>query len=428
VDGLTVQRRWRPVLAGLVALVAVAVPMNSARGQEAGAATPLKAAKEAYYTFRTAGSLPPVLTKQVPPSAVCLVAPAQVCGPEVDALKVTLGLDKGLPIPDVPDFMLPQPVEPGTLPIGMIGGQTRYVSALRFDLPSIPKDALVEKFDLVLDEGSFTFSIESPAFRAAVLAGLSQYPNQNPAALQAFLAGVAAGNPALAAFEPTGIEACLVRSAFTAGPSQDPAARPQADCLIGATGKRDMTAGTWTFDLAGIVQEWVDGAPNEGIYFGPLGAQNVAYGDPDPSTNFQVSLKTAPAADGTGPRAVVATGEKPPELTDLPLSDSGVLGESLSDAGPVDNVSTIGSPLGSSGVVGSVDTGATAKPASERRTLPDPSSPWWLWLLVPIGVAGCYALAQALDATPEAATRRAGAMTRLVEARRSGSFAAVSPD
>jgi hypothetical protein len=426
---MTLPRRWRPVLAGLITLVAVAVPMNAARGQTGGTATPLKAVKEAYYTFRIAGSLPPVLTKQVPPSAVCLVAPAQVCGPEVDSLKATLGLSNGLPVPDVPDFMLPQPVEPGTLPVGMIGGQTRYVSALRFDLPSIPQNALVEKFDLVLDESSFTFSIESPAFRAGVLAGLSQYPNQNPEALQAFLAGVAGGNPALAAFEPTGIEACLVRSAFTAGPSQDPQARPQADCLVGATGKRDAAAGTWTFDIAGIVQEWVDGAPNEGIYFGPLGAQNVAYGDPDPSTNFQISLKTAPAADGTGPRAVVATGEKPPELTDLPLSDSGgVLGETLSDAGPVDNVSTIGSPLGSGGVAGSVDTGATTKPASERRTLPDPSSPWWLWLLVPIGVAGCYALAQALDATPEAVARRAGAMTRLVQTQRSDNFAAVSPD
>ncbi len=418
-------RRWRPVFAGLVALAAVAMPMSSARGQESGAATPLEAAKEAYYTFRITGALPPVLTKQVPPSAVCLIAPAQVCGPEVDALKVTLGLDNGLPIPDVPDFALPQPVEPGTLPVGMIGGQTRYVSALRFELPPIPQNALVEKFDLVLDEGNLTFAIESPAFRAAVLAGLSQYPEQHPEALQAFLEGVAGGNPALAAFEPTGIEACLVRSPFTAGASQDPQQRPQADCQVGATGKRDTAAGTWTFDIAGIVQEWVDGAPNEGIYFGPLGAQNVAYGDPDPSTNFQISLKTAPAADGTGPRAVVATGEKPPELTDLGITDSGVLGESLGD-GPVASVDTFGSPLGTTAPV--TDTGAVAQPASERRSLPDPSSPWWLWLLVPIGVAGCYALAQALDATPEVASRRAGAMTRLVEARRSGRFAGVSPD
>ena len=424
-------RRWRPLLAGLLTLVAIAGPMSSARGQESGTATPLKATKEAFYTFPIEGTLPPVLTKQFPPSAVCLVAPAQVCGPEVDALKVTLGLDKGPAgvIPDVPDFAIPQPVEPGTLPIGMIGGATRYVSALRVDLPAIPQNAQVDKVDLVLNESSFTYSSQSPAFRAAVLAGLSQYPNQNPEALQAFLAGVAGGNPALADFEPTGIEACLVRSPFAAGASQDPAQRPQADCLLGATGTRNTDAGTWTFDIAPIVQAWVNGAPNEGIYLGPLGAQNVAYGDPDPSTNFQISLKTAPAADGTGPRAIVATGEKPPELTDLGVTDSGVLGETLSDGGPVASVDTFGSPLGSTTAAsGSTDTGTVAQPASENRTLPDPSSPWWLWLLVPIGVAGCYALAQALDATPEAVHRRAGAMTRLVEARRSGRFATVSPD
>jgi hypothetical protein len=416
------------LLAGLVALVAMAGPMQGARGQDGGAPAPLKVDKEAYYTFRASGGLPPVLTKQFPPSAVCLVAPAQVCGPEVDALKVALGLNKGLPIPDVPDFQLPQPVEPGTLPVGMIGGAARYVSALHFELPPIPKNAQVDKFDLVLNEGDLTFSIESPAFRGAVLAALSQYPEQRPEVLQAYFEGLAGGNPALAAFEPTGIEACIVRAPFTAGPSQDSAQRPQADCLVGATGVRDAAAKTWTFDIASIVQEWVDGSPNEGVYLGPLGAQNVAYGDPDPSTNFQISLKTA-ADPATGPRAVVATGEKPPELVDLAVGDSGgVLGDSL--AGPVDNVSTFGSPLGSAAAVGGVKTtgGASPVPASEKRTLPDPSTPWWLWLLVPLGVAGCYALAQALDATPEAATRRAGAMTRLVEARRSGRFAGVSPD
>jgi hypothetical protein len=420
-------RSWRPILAGVVTLLAMVGPLHPARGQEGGAPTAVKSEKEAYYTFRIAGTLPPVLTKQVPPAPVCLVAPAQVCGPEVDALKATLGLSKGLPLPEVPDFQSPQPVEPGTLPVGMIGGATRYVSALKFALPSLPKNAQIDKFDLVLDEGNLTFSIESPAFRAAVLAGLSQYPEQHPEALQAYLEGLAGGNPALAAFDPTGIEACIVRTPFTSGPSQDPQSRPQADCLIGATGKRDVAAKTWTFDIAAIVQEWVDGAPNEGIYLGPLGAQNVAYGDPDPSTNFQVSLKTG-GEGGTGARAIVATSEKPPELTDLAVTDAGVLGESL--GGPVDNVATFGAPLGSTGVTsgGGGSSGSAPVPASQKRSLPETNSPWWLWLLVPLGVAGCYQLAQALDATPEAATRRAGAMTRLVEARRSGRFASVSPE
>ena len=421
-------RRLRPLLAGFVTLVVVAGPMSAAGSQEAAKATPLKVTKEAFYTYEIAGTLPPVLVKQFPPSPVCLVAPAQVCGPEVDALKAALGLSAGLPVPDVPDYQSPQPVEPGTLPVGMIGGATRYVSALRFDLPTMPKDALVEKFELVLDEADLTFSIESPAFRAAVLTALSQYPNRNPDAIQAYFESLVAGDTALANFDPTGIEVCIVRTAFVAGTSQDPANRPQADCLVGATGTRDADAGTWTFDIAPIVQEWVDGAPNEGIYFGPLGAQNVAYGDPDPSTNFQVSLKTA-ADPATGPRAVVATGEKPPDYVDTG-DGGGVLGETLGgDGGPVDNVSTFGSPLGTTPAATDLDTSGGA-PAAVSRTVPTGKAvtPWWLWLLLPIGVAGCYALAQALDATPEAASRRAGAMTRLVEARRAGRFAAVSPD
>jgi hypothetical protein len=341
-------RRLRPLLAGAIALAAVWTPMTAAGGQEAPAA--LKVTREAFYTSRFLGSLPPVLTKQVPPSPVCLVAPAQVCGPEVDALKATLGLNKGLPIPDVPDFQLPQPVAPGTLAVGMIGGQTRYTSALRFDLPTVPENALVEKFDLVLDEGDLTFAIESPAFRGAILAGLSQYPEQHPEALQAYLEGVAGGNPAVADFEPTGIEACIIRSAWTAGASQDSTTRPAADCLLGGTGQRDTAAGTWTFDISSIVQAWVDGdAPNEGIYLGPLGAQNVAYGDPDPTTNFEISLNTT---SGTGPRAVAEFGEKPPDVSDSGSDVSGGLGGDLGVGGPVASVDAFSNVLPSAGACG----------------------------------------------------------------------------
>jgi hypothetical protein len=390
--------------------------MNAARSSAADAPAPLKVTKEAYYTFRILGSLPPVLVKQVPPAPVCLVAPAQVCGPEVDSLKKALGLDKGVPVPDVPDFQLPQPVAPGTVPVGLIGGQTRYVSALRFELPSIPKDALVEKFDLVLDEGSLTFSIESPAFRGAVLTALSQYPEQHPEAIQSYLQGLAAGNPALAGFEPTGVEACILRQPFTAGASQDGTKRPAADCLTGGTGKHDATAKTWTFDISPIVQAWVDGEPNEGIYLGPLGAQNVAYGDPDPSTNFQVSLNTT---SGNGPRAVTSFGDKPADFSDSGSSVlGGSLGSDLSVAGPVDNSNPFSAPLGSvSPSIGGTSGTATPAAATRRAAQSQASSAWWLWLLIPIGVAGCYALGQALDATPQVAARRPGAMTRLVQTR-----------
>jgi hypothetical protein len=323
----------------------------------------------------------------------------------------------------VPDYQLAQPVQPGTLPVGMYGGATRYVSALRFELPPIPQNSLVEKFDLVLSEGDVTFSIESPAFRAAVLTGLQQYPDPNQEALANYLEGVVAGNPALAAFEPTGIEACLIRGPWTAGPSQDATVKPQADCVLGGTGVRDTATGTWTFDIAPIVQAWVDGAPNEGIYFGPLGAQNVAYGDPDPSTNFVVSL-VATSDPAQGPKAVVATGEKPPELVDL--SPGSALGDSLgSDSGIVDNVSAFSAPLSdvsTGGSGGSEVPTVNEVAASQSRAAGSAKTPWWIWLIIPLLAAGCYALAQAFDATPTLATRRPGAMTRLVDARRGGRF------
>jgi hypothetical protein len=414
----------RPLLAGLVAFLTTLGPMTAGAGsQEGGTPTAVTANREAYFTTTINSGLPPVLVKQVPPAPVCLVAPAQLCGPEVDALKAALGLNAGLPVPQVDDYQAPQPVAPGTLPVGMIGGATRYVSLLRFDIPDIPDDQQFDQFDIVLDEADLTFSIESPAFRGAVLAALSQYPNQNPEVLQNYFEGVVAGDPALANFAPTGIEACLVRGTWVAGPSQNPANRPPVDCVVGAIGERDEAAGTWTFDIASIANEWASGAaPNEGIYLGPLGAQNVAYGDPDPTTNFQISLSTAPGE--TGPKAVIATGDKPAEITDLPV-DSGLGSGDV--AGPVDNVSAFAPALDNPGSL--TTPGATGGSGSEaapvtstRRATGDARTPWWVWLLIPLGAAGSYALAQALDASPAVATRRPGAMTRLVEARRAGRF------
>jgi hypothetical protein len=413
----------RPLLVGLLTFLATLGPMTAVRSQEGGTPTPVTANREAYFTNSITNGLPPVLVRQVPPGVSCLVIP-QLCGPEVDALKTALGLNEGLPLPDVPDFQAPQPVEPGTLPVGMIGGATRYTSLLRFDIPQLPADEQFDTFEIVLTEAELTFSIESPAFRGAILTALQQYPEQNPDAIQAYFESLVAQEMALASFAPTGIEVCIVRGPWVAGPSQDPTTRPAVDCVLGAIGERDEEAGTWSFDIAAIANEWASGAaPNEGIYLGPLGAQNVAYGDPDPSTNFQISLATAPGDDG--PKAIVATGDKPEEITDLPI-DSGT-GDGGA-AGPLGNVSAFGAALDNPGSLTSgVDTGdggASAEPvtSTRRQATGEARTPWWLWLLVPLGAAGSYALAQSLDASPAVATRRPGAMTRLVEARRAGRF------
>src|SRR5207302_1910850 len=140
------------------------------------------------------------------------------------------------------------------------GGATRYSSALQFNLPTIAPHSVVNRFDLVVKDGSISFSVESPAFREAILAVLSQYPNQQPEVIQTFVDDVSSQKTALADFTPTGIEACMITADWKAGESQDPATKPASDCIVGGLGKHDANTSTWTFDISGIAQAWADGA------------------------------------------------------------------------------------------------------------------------------------------------------------------------
>lgn len=362
-------------------------------------ATPLTISKQGYFTSKITGALPPVLVKEIPPAPVCLVVP-QACTQDVDALKVALSLNDGVPLPDIPDYLVPQPVPPGELPIGMIGGATRYTSTLQFQLPTIAPKSQVNRFDVVIPDGTIAFSIQSPAFRQAILTGLSQYPEQQPEVIQKFVDDVTQQNTALATFEPTGIEACMITSAWEAGESQDPATIPKKDCIVGGLGKHDAGAGTWTFDLSGVLQAWLDGKPNMGITLAPEGAQNVAYGDPDPSTNFILTLQSAA-------QARIDVG---PPLEELPI-DTGV---GVADEAPLDagGISDSGPSLVSGAGVSAptqIGRGATRPKLIASKS----STPWWVWLIIPFVLGGAAALSIALDAVPDLATRRPGALTRL---------------
>ena len=393
----------RTVVSVFCFLAALAIATaGAATGQEAPT-TPLTVSKSGYFTSNINGALPPVLVKEIPPAPVCLVTP-QLCSPEVDALKVALSLNDGVPLPAIPDFLVPQPVPPGELPVGMIGGQTRYTSAVQFQLPNIAAKSVVNKFDLVIKDGALAFSIQSPAFRQAILSVLSQYPEQQPEVIDTFVADVTEQNTALGDFTPTGIEACMVTKQWEAGENQDPANRPTTDCIVGGVGKHDDTAGTWTFDISGIVQSWLDGKPNAGISLSPLGAQNVAYGDPDPSTNWTITL----AGEGEG--ALAARFDVGPPLVEEAFDvGSDVAGESLEAAG---DVLTDTGAIDSSGSVSTPSQEGSAAPRKVRLAS-GADTPWWIWLAFPFILAGCVALSQALDAVPDLATRRPGALTRL---------------
>jgi hypothetical protein len=348
----------------------------------------------------------------------------QACPEGLQQIKQTLGINPGIPIPASPDYQAPQPVLPGTLPVGMLGGKPRYLSFVKFEMPKIAADQKIDRFDLVLGQDQLSFAMESPAFRAAVLTALSTYETKTPDPITAFLTSLADQTTPIVKPNPTGIEACLVSKAWQDGASQDAAKAPKTDCLYGTTGRFDSAANTWTFDLSAVAQAWLDGAyPNEGIYLGPIGAPNVAYGDPDASTNFLISLTSSGSATGVKPALRVATSPKPADdvaATPSPdLSSAGSSGEvqGASLTAPSSDLSTL-----SPGPVTSTASGAGSTPlstakkaqlASHRKAL------WYAWLWVPIALIGMLALLQGFETTSQAAVgREEGALTRLVAMKR----------
>jgi hypothetical protein len=414
--------RWRLLAALALAANAMLIPLAALGADSGPPPQPAAVTRAAYYTASATTSLPQVLVHEFPPGVVCIVVP-QACPQGLEQIKQTLGINPGIPIPNTPDYQAPQPVLPNTLPVGLFGGKTRYVSDLRFDMPKIAADQHVDRFDLVLEQAPLSFSMESPAFRAAVLAALSTYEEKSPDAIQSFLMSLADQSTPALTTNATGIEACLVTKAWQAGDSQDIATAPKTDCLYGTTGKYDTASNTWTFDLSSVAQAWLDGVyPNEGIELHPIGAPNVAYGDPDPSTNSLISLTSAGAATGATPTLRVATSPKPtddtstaPAATDTGTDTSGsggVLGSSLTAPS-----SDLLSPAPSTGPVTSTITSGSTK-AKAKLASAHHKSLWYVWLWVPIALVGMLALLQGFETRPVLVSREEGALTRLVSVNR----------
>lgn len=420
------------VLASLVGLAAPVVAQTAGGGTEKN--EPAAVEREAYFTAPADGAVPATLTNELPPGIVCILVP-QACGTQTAPVTGPLGqVVEPVAQADLPDYQSPQPVQPGTLPVGMLGGKPRYSSYVKFTLPSIPSGSLIDKFDLVLTQTEVSYALESPAFRQAILSGLVAYQTSSPAAFTNFVGSVATQTTPLAQNAPTGIELCAVSAPFTAGPSQDAATQPAKDCIFGANGVFDEDAGTWTFDLSLLAQAWLDGTtPNEGVYLGPIGAENLAFGDPDTSTNWQVSLGGAESE--AKPKIVYAFSEGFGE--DGTFED--LAGElTLDDAEPggdiVGSIDTFGgaafdASMDTSSFAGSVSTPRTARtptsvvPAQETAAGPlraqlagesRPRTPWWLWLLLPFGLGVAYAYGRSLESAPPAGRIGGGALTRLM--------------
>jgi hypothetical protein len=389
---------------------------------------PAVVSREAYFTYPITQTTPAVLRNGFPPATACLVAGLvgvpQLCGSEVQQVAALLGLTDGLPIPITADGDLAQPVAlPGTTPVGMFGGQPRYVSLAALNLPPLAAGQRYGKFELVLHQDGVNFAIESPALRDVVLQLVAQLEDQDPAKVSDAITRALTGEVPLATNTITGIEACAVIQPWNAGRGQgaslDGSRLPDVDCLTGTTGTFDTASKAWIFDLTFAAQAWTEGVDgkvlaNQGIMLRPLGAPNFAYGDPDLSTNWVVSLADSTTTDAAlRPlvRYTTVTDDDgavvdPGGTVDLPAFGS--------DETPIDFGPGVESPSTGSG--DGSGRGALRVP-SARIARTHRSTPGWIWLALPLGLVGAYMLDQSLSATPAAMRRRPGALTKLEAVR-----------
>lgn len=386
--------------------------------------------RSAYFTRPASSATPPVLTDGFPPSTACLVAGLaglpQLCGEQIADIGDQLGLGGGIPVPETIDSSLVQPVAPATLPVGMAAGQERYSSMLRFELPEIPAGQEFAKVELLLRPDGVNYAAESPAFRELVLAAISQISDQDPTQFADVFSDVASGETAAFAETITGIEACPAIETWDGGTAQNAGVEgervPDVDCLVGTTGVFDTSNSTWVFDITFAVEAWTTGGlggepiPNEGILFRPLGAENLAYGDPDLSTNWLVSLANEDAADDLKPRLRYSIAPAAPEIQPItpdvaaPAPAAPISSGSSSSGGGTQIIENTAAPQTQTVLPGGIRA-RYAEPASVSTSA---SSPWWLLLLLPLLVGGAWSLGESIFATPTGGATRAGALDRLM--------------
>jgi hypothetical protein len=441
------------IASGLIGVLAVGALSGTAVAQEEDA-EPLEILDIAFYAAPVTDSVPNTLRTGVPPAAVCVVA-NDLCPDSTREVRDSLSdgfnaaLDEGRPEPV-------HAVPADTLAVSVLGGVDRYLSAARFELPSIPSGEEFVNLTVRFPVEQPTYDANSPAFRRLVLAVFETISTRDP---QTFASGLAAAlqeSPIEVDEQIMTIEVCPLTEPFEPGgpPTaqsadedlpRDDAGEPAVDCVLGSGSQFDPESGTYSFDLTFAAQAWAEGAiENHGILLRPSGIQNLAFGDADTSTTAQIVL-------GTEDVEIVAASAPPPPppepiepLGDLGGDDFGdddfggddfgdgsaeLDGFDGGDAGGFDPGPAMGGPSDLAGpeiADGGLDEAAAGDPQAAGPgdqaildTVPargGMQNPWWLWLLVPLFGGGGYIVAQPLLApTAAAGVGKPGALSRLLE-------------
>lgn len=420
----------------------------------------LEVAESALYAHPPTDALPPILVDSVPPQAVCVVQPS-LCPEELRPVTDVLidGVDtvqQEAPVAPV------QPVAEGTVSVGYFGGSKRYESALRLELPEIPEDEEILSFRVSFPQAQPTYDLSSPMVRDVVQSAFVAVGDSDPAVVAERLPEILQDSePVEIDTDAIGIEACPLTEPFEPGGApeaqhrddlprvegegeSDGTAPAAVDCQLGGSGSYDAEEERWVFDLAFAAEAWTSGElENHGILLSPGGVPNLAYGDPDLTTNAQIGLGLDDVT------VAMETAEPPPPVEGLD-GETASLGDADTDAdtaGGDDLGLEQGTPPAASGSdLSGGDTGADAAPSPDVADGPAPSgsespapepqtaapgelgaaqpagqetgTPWWVWLLVPVFAGGAYLVGNVMTAAPLSAvagTSRGGALSRLLE-------------
>lgn len=391
----------------------------------------IEVAIEAQITYPETGAIPSTLVGTgFPPQVVCVVQPA-FCPEELEPVRDIVGGITG-GVDDNEESPPAVYTQPGTLLVSVLGGNPNYAAAFRFDLPQIPSGERFEDFTLQIPQGDMTFDMDSPAFRRIMLGAIQTAGSQDPAVFAEQLQK-ALQDEDLVASPELGIEACPL-TVDVPEDAQPPRAAPVTDvyaenadgqtdvgvnCLYGANGTFDEDAGVWSFNLTGAARAWADGdIANKGVYFRSIGVENLAFGDPDTSTNSQVQLQTdamtAQVASAQPPAPPAGLPMPPPPPPPAPQ-------QGQSSTLPQPSMSL--PPSGSGTAEEPAPTADVAPPATQEEpiampelaTAPGSNPP--LLVLVPLFIAGMWLTIKSLTAELATSTATGGALTRLVNAR-----------
>ena len=429
----------------------------------------------ALFASPASDGVPNTLTRSFPPQVVCVVVP-QTCTEQSEPIRDPI---TGI-IQEADESAEPEPahaVSPDTMALTYEAGNIRYQNGLTFELPAVPSGERVDSFVLQFNQINPTYSSSSPAFRQVVLAAVAGAGSQNPAVFQEQFVEALNRDPV---DQPEmGIEVCPFKSPYPIVPNperdedtprgeyeNEPAepnsanpplaasdeaipeqdsdgdglSEPNIDCLFGSLGVLDPDTSVWSFDLTFALRAWDEGTlENNGVFFRPTGAPNLAFGDPDTSFNAQVTLELADAtytlasSEPPPPPAPLAPAPPPPPAAQPapPPAQSQPQTQTTTTFTPAPITSSGGGFSSGSAPVVTNDPGPVAAapapappPAQETVAqqpiaapdIPEPGAYWLLWLLVPVFLAGMYLTSSSLtdEELVMEGNGRNGAMTRLI--------------